>query len=302
MKRENLFKLGLSSYMSNQGESASANARCAEAVQQWYQQYGPQFNYNVMIGGWQYHIHNDLMEMKEAGKPNQRCAWAFNSVAYYLYCKCNSDEWRGVFRYDYLQNLDNVFLNKAMNDRQEWRYRGRYNRPRENCVEELRQRHYKFSQYSGLDAVSPLHILASMVSQVDPNKDVNKNFRHEYWQNNEFLHYAIQIELQKLTQPIWMLGKVDLHPSIPVTAEQLNEFKDEAKAVYRSFKDKCQEIASTKDPKWKLVMAYSCCDICDLTWGDILKLMAKIAMIIKNEATLKPEVGACAFIQKRKEL
>ncbi len=33
VKRENLFKLGLSSYMSNWGESASINARCAEAVE-----------------------------------------------------------------------------------------------------------------------------------------------------------------------------------------------------------------------------------------------------------------------------
>ncbi len=97
LKRENLFKLGLKSYMSNRGESASANAHCAEAVEQWYQQYGPQFNYNVMINGRQFHIHNDLTEMKEAGKPNQRCAWAFNSVAYYLYCKANSEEWRGWF-------------------------------------------------------------------------------------------------------------------------------------------------------------------------------------------------------------
>ncbi len=92
-KRENLFKLGLKNYMSNRGESASANARCREAVEQWYQQYGPQFNYNVMIGGRQYHIHNDLTEMKEAGKPNQQCAWAYNAVAYYIYCKANSDEW-----------------------------------------------------------------------------------------------------------------------------------------------------------------------------------------------------------------
>ncbi len=176
MQRENLFKLGLSFYMYNWGESASANVRCAEAVQEWYQQYGPQFNYNVMISSRQYHIHNDLTGMKEAGKPSQRCAWAFNVVAYYLYCKCNSDEWRGMFRCDYLQNLDNVFLNKAMKDGQEWRYHGRYNRLRENCEEELRKCHYKFSQYSGLDAVSPFHILASMASQVDPNKDVNKSF------------------------------------------------------------------------------------------------------------------------------
>ncbi len=78
-----------------------------------------------------------------------------------------------------------------------------------------------------------------MASQIDPNKDVNGHFRREYWQNNEFLHCAIKIELQKLTRPIWMMGKVDLHLSILVTAEQLNAFKDKTRAIYRSFKDKC---------------------------------------------------------------
>ncbi len=185
--------------MSDRGQTASASARCREAIEQWYQQYGPQFNYNVMINHRQFHIHNDLTEMKEARKPNQRCAWAFNSVAYYIYCKANSGEWRGTFGQTYLSNLDNAFLNKSMKDGQEWRFRGRYNRPRNSCEEELRRRHYKFSHYAGLDAVSPFHILAAMAMQVDPNKDVNRSFRRQYWENNEFLHVAIKIELQKLS-------------------------------------------------------------------------------------------------------
>ncbi len=148
--------------------------------------------------------------MKQAGKPNQRCAWSFNSVTYYLYCKCNSDQWRGLFGRDYLQNLDNVFLNKAMKDGQEWKVHRRYLRSHQSCEDELRKRHIKFSLYSGLDAVSPFHILVVMVSQIDPNKDVQRRFRYEYWERNEFLHQAIKIELQELTRPIWMLGNVDL--------------------------------------------------------------------------------------------
>ncbi len=157
--------------------------------------------------------------MKEAEKLNQRSTWAFYSVAHYLYCKCNGDEWRGYFGRDYLQNLDNVFMNKAMKDGQEWKRHGVYNRPREICKDELRKRLYKFSQYSGLDAVSPFHILVSMASQVDPNKDVNKRFRHDYWEQNEFLHQAIKIELQKLSRLIWTMGKVDVDPRIPVMAK-----------------------------------------------------------------------------------
>ncbi len=45
-------------------------------------------------------------------------------------------------------------------------------------------------------------------------------------------------------------------------------------------------------------MAYSRFDICNLAWGEILTLMAKIATIIKNKVALKPEVGICAFVQK----
>ncbi len=99
-----------------------------------------------------------------------------------------------------------------------------------------------------------------------------------------------------------MMGKVDLHLDIPVMAEQLNMFKDEMRAIYHSFKDKCREIAASKETPWKLVTAYSRCDICTLAWGEILKLMAKITTIIKNEVTLKPEVGVCAFVQKQNEL
>ncbi len=71
-----------------------AVARSKEAVAQWKEQYGEQNNYVHTIGNRQFPIKNELIDMKETGRPLKHAVWAWNSIAYDLHMKIHEPYWR----------------------------------------------------------------------------------------------------------------------------------------------------------------------------------------------------------------